>query len=323
MRILNIKINWLFLMALLMFFHPFNVYADLISLNVPTTATSTYQTSYSSNAVDGNYSAEWNAGSGEPESITLELEGYHYIDGIRMLTSQMVSKGTYESIHEIYLNNRLIHTFDVYATNNQWIEATFGTPYLGSDIKVTTTMKDDWVAWREIEVFGAKGPDNIALNENVTATASDYYWEGSSPYEAIDGDFATSWNAGAGGNQWIQFNLGAFYDIDQINLWYDSSSKNNRTVNDTVYIEGEEVASWTMTGILNNYCKTILFGDDVIGSKVFVDAIKDGWVAFKEIEIFGTFVEPLPEPIPEPATMLLLGTGLFGLAGFRKRSKRF
>jgi hypothetical protein len=48
--------------------------------------------------------------------------------------------------------------------------------------------------------------------------------------------------------------------------------------------------------------------DWVLDSAVFIEA--------------GSFTDQPPPPIPEPATMLLLGSGLVGLAGFRKRFKK-
>ncbi|MCF8106506.1 MAG: PEP-CTERM sorting domain-containing protein, partial [Desulfohalobiaceae bacterium] len=56
-------------------------------------------------------------------------------------------------------------------------------------------------------------------------------------------------------------------------------------------------------------------GYDVLSMSIFLDELSNG---YEQIFLQSSTVQP----IPEPTTMLLLGTGLLGLIGFSRRFKK-
>lgn len=131
---------------------------------------------------------------------------------------------------------------------------------------------------------------------------------------------------------WWQVDLLGMFDLDQIVLW-------NRTVNTTT--DGLDIGyrlSNFNVSVLDDLSNTVWTSDfftgggypnptliidlpeNTIGKIVKVQLNGSEYLSLAEVQVFGA--DGNSSPVPEPATMLLLGSGLLGLAGMRRKFKK-
>ena len=115
------------------------------------------------------------------------------------------------------------------------------------------------------------------------------------------------------------------------NSWFNGNDavvlRHGNTVIDVIgqigFDPGSEWGSG-LTGTSENTLRrksTILMGDPD-GSDAFDPSIEWDGFAQNTFDGLGTHTVTIPEPVPEPATMFLLGTGLVGVAGAARRKKK-
>lgn len=166
---------------------------------------------------------------------------------------------------------------------------------------------------------------NIALSGTATAN-SEYFPAG----YAIDGNFLTGWAAGDHGTptdpNWLIVDLGNAFDVNQIVITaFLLDGLYSGYTNVYNLYTGLNVSNWTLqlsgtfideSLVYTDRVATMNFPGSGLNMRYAKYEVVDGthWSGATEIEIFdGT------SPVPEPTTMLLLGLGLIGLAGVRRK----
>jgi hypothetical protein len=129
---------------------------------IAVTASSTYPGSPPANAIDGNPATAWNAGGYATRWIELDLGRPMPVERLRLLTAQSPAGPVSftVAVGASHSSMRTVKTSNVAGADDVWLDV--GAPWLGGDrmgnvryVRITTTSSPSWVAWREIEAYGA------------------------------------------------------------------------------------------------------------------------------------------------------------------------
>ena len=179
-------------------------------------------------------------------------------------------------------------------------------------------------------VGGVNADILVSQGLETSAYSASHSWSSYTPNFAFDGDYNTLWNSGSYPTEWVEVDLGQSTSITEILLTV-SQSPSPRDTTHEIWTSSSSIG-WDTSGATRSYTFTGLTSDRDLLSAVFATSLSaqhvqirttrsPSWVGWDEIQIMAA--NPVPEPaVPEPATMLLFGIGLAGLAGSRVRRKK-
>jgi hypothetical protein len=112
-------------------------------------------------AVDGNNSTAWNAGSHAPQWIEIDLGQVYHLTEIRLMVGQWPEGDTVHRIQGRSADGDFVHlhTFRQKTSGCDWLIFTPELPIAGIQvIRIDTLSSPSWVAWSEIQVYGEAAP---------------------------------------------------------------------------------------------------------------------------------------------------------------------